>query len=68
MDIDKVSKDSDFYNYQSMVNPKAANVASHKVIDDYIDKKGIDYRYQIAEHPIAELRNRHKDNTSGVRC
>ena len=64
VDVKTVPKDCDFYIYQSIVNPKSANVASHKVIDDYIDKKGIDYRYQIAEHPIEQLRNRHKDNIS----
>jgi len=52
VDVATKSKDSDFFTYQNIVNSKTANVASHKVIDDYIDKKGIDYRYQIAEHPV----------------
>ena len=64
INVKEMPKDSDFFNYQNIVNPKTANVASHKVIDEYIDKKGIDYRYQIAEHPVDALRDRHKDNTT----
>ena len=35
VDIKEVPKNSDFFTYQSIVNPKAADVASHRVIDDY---------------------------------
>lgn len=64
IDVKDLKNDSTFYVYQNIVNPKKKLVPSHRVIDDYISKKGIDYRYQIAEHPVEQLRNRQKDNTS----
>ena len=55
-----------FY-YQATVNNNVPFVASHEIIKKYIDKKGCDYRYEVAEHPICELRDRKCDNTSIAR-
>ncbi len=61
--IKELSKDADYYRYQSMVNPKPGAVASHKVIEEYITENGEDYRYQDGPHPVAALQSRTKDNT-----
>lgn len=56
-----------FFYYQSIVNNNVPCVASHSVIKKHIEIKGYDYRYEIKEHPIRELRNRQCDNTSIAR-
>ena len=56
--------DSSFYKFQSKVNINIENVPSHKVIEDYIAKYNEDYRFETAENPIEELRNRTSDNTT----
>lgn len=56
-----------FFRYQSIVNHDICNVASHETIAKYIKNKGIDYRYEVAEHPICVLRDRTCDNTSIAR-
>lgn len=66
-DIDKVSPDSKFGLYQKIVNHDVKNVATHKVIDEYIKANGKDYRFEESKHPIAELQDRKKDNTELAR-
>ena len=39
-------------------------VASHKVVQEHIDRFGEDYRVQDKPHPIKSLDNRNVDNTS----
>ena len=63
-DVSNLGKDSDFYRYQSKVNSNLDEVASHKVIKDYITKNGEDYRFQEGSHPIEELNDKKVDNTS----
>lgn len=53
-----------FFFYQHIVNDPLGQVASHAVIDARIRRKGCDYRFEIKENPIPELRNRRVDNTS----
>lgn len=53
-----------FYMYQSQVNDKLDDVISHKVIENYIRKNGKDYRYEVAQNPIKDLRSRKDDNTT----
>lgn len=55
---------ADFYSFQETVNPKTQIVPSHCVIENYICRKGMDYRFQVAPSPVPELRNRRQDNTS----
>jgi UDP-3-O-acyl-N-acetylglucosamine deacetylase len=62
--IKELSDDAAFFKYQDTVNKNVKNVPSHIVIDEYIAKNGSDYRYQTKEHPIKELQDRKKDNTS----
>ncbi len=54
--------DSDYFCYQSIVNDDVCSVPSHKAIDKYICKNGIDYRFEVAPNPICELQNRRCDN------
>lgn len=62
-EVDNVPDDADFFKYQNTVNKDVEAVASHDVIEKYISKKGQDYRFQVAEHPITELKDRTYDNT-----
>ena len=54
--------DFDFFTYQNQVIKDVCEVPSHKVINRYINRYGMDYRYEVAENPIKELRNRRCDN------
>lgn len=64
MRVKDLPSDSDFFRFQSIINPTTQIVPSHCVIETFISKRGADYRYQIAPSPILELRNRREDNTS----
>lgn len=55
--------DADFFRFQDITNPTTQIVPSHCVIENFIRKRGADYRFQIAPSPIVELRNRREDNT-----
>jgi len=52
-----------FFAYQDIVHEGKDSVASHQVIERTIAKFGRDYRFQVAEHPVAELRDRTRDDT-----
>jgi hypothetical protein len=62
--VESLKPDCEFYKYQTTINDKLSSVASHAVIDKYIDENGEDYRYEQSVHPIPELTNRKKDNTN----
>lgn len=55
-------EDARYFAHLKTVNGSPKNVASHNVIEKYIQQFGQDYRYADAEHPIEDLRNRQKDN------
>ena len=57
VDISCLDRDADFFGYQTRVNEPVCDVMSHAVIEKYIGKNGMDYRYELAEHPVIELRN-----------
>ncbi|MBQ8308715.1 MAG: hypothetical protein IJX96_02670 [Clostridia bacterium] len=57
-------KDANFFRYQEIINPSVQIVPSHNVIEEFISRRGADYRYQVAPSPVPELRNRREDNTS----
>jgi len=59
-----LSDDARFFAHLKRVNVTPKNVASHLVIEKFIQMFGKDYRYEIAPHPIAELQNREKDNVT----
>ena len=64
VDVRDLCENDEFFKFQKQVNGKDCNVPSHKVIEKTIHKKGKDYRYEIAPHPIKALRCRTEDNTS----
>ena len=53
-----------FFEHLKAVNVTPKNVASHLVIEKFIQQFGKDYRYEIAPHPVDELQNREKDNVT----
>lgn len=63
VDVSTLSKDDRFFIFQQQLNEPVDEVPTHKIIRDYISKKGEDYRYEISENPVPELRNRQIDNT-----
>lgn len=67
IDISKVPPKGSFKKYNYQVNKTDAMEPSHIVIDTYIKKNGKDYRYESAPHPIKELSDRSKDNTTIAR-
>ena len=65
--VNELPDDHRFFKYNHTVNGDDANVASHKVINTYIEKNGKDYRYQEKQHPVEALRDRTVDNTQAGR-
>lgn len=61
-EVTNLPNNADFFNYQDKVNKDILNVTSHVVIDNYIHKKGMDYRFEESPNPIEELRSRTHDN------
>lgn len=61
--IKDLPDNADFFRFQAITNPSIQIVPSHNVIDTYIRRRGMDYRYQTAPNPVPELRNRREDNT-----
>ena len=63
-DVGDLPAEAKFFDYQREVNGKDSDVASHNIIRKYIADNGKDYRFQTAEHPVEELRERNRDNTT----
>lgn len=63
-EVDDLPAEAKFFDYQREVNGKDSDVASHNIIRKYIADNGKDYRFQTAEHPVEELRERNRDNTT----
>ena len=62
MPVSELPDNYEFFRYNDTVNKNVANVASHKVIDNYISEFGKDYRYEVSMHPVKALRDRKTDN------
>ena len=62
--LGRLSENDPFFFYQHVMNDPLCEVASHVTIDARIRRKGCDYRFEIKENPLPELRNRRCDNTS----
>ena len=62
--VDHLDENSDFAEYQRMINSDPESVPSHAVIKRTIKKFGEDYRYEDAPNPVAALRPRDRDNTT----
>ena len=53
--VEKLSPDADFFRFQNITNPSTDIVPSHCVIENYLHRHRTDYRFEVAENPIAEL-------------
>ncbi len=62
VNVRDLADNSDYYKYQRLFVGSGEKNPSHKVIEKYIKENGEDLRYEIAPHPIQELRNRKEDN------
>ncbi|HKL93712.1 MAG TPA: hypothetical protein VJZ69_00320, partial [Clostridia bacterium] len=61
--VKDLPQDYEFFKYQKAVNKNARYVASHNAVSSYIETTGHDYRFEVAPHPVHELRDRSVDNT-----
>lgn len=59
--VSDMPEHSRFFEHQAKVNNPVTVTPSHTVITDSI-RQGGDYRFETAENPVPELRNRKKDN------
>ncbi len=64
VNVDELSPEANFFEYQKIINPSIDIVPSHLTIDARINSFGRDYRFEVAPNPIPELRFRSKDNTT----
>lgn len=62
--VQNLNSNANFFMHQKKLNANVDKVPSHAVINKFIEKYGKDYRYQDKKHPIKELDNRKKDNTT----
>lgn len=61
-------KDARYFRHLKTINHSPEEVASHNVIEEYINKFGEDYRYEDKAHPIKSLQSRTSDNiTAGTK-
>ena len=58
---------AEYFCYQKTVNSDVDDVASHMVIQNFIDKFGEDYRVEARPHIITALQDRTCDNTKIAR-
>lgn len=65
--INDIPDDAKFFFFQNRLNCDVPCVPSHRVIDNYINCKGMDYRYETKPNPVPELQNRCCDNTTIAR-
>lgn len=61
--VSELPENYEFFKYNDKVNGQIGNVASHCVIDSFINEFGEDYRFEESPHPIPALRDRTSDNT-----
>ena len=66
--VENLPKDHRFFTFNARINNPMKEESGHKVVTDYIEDIGKDYRYEISAHPIQSMRNREKDNvTVGIK-
>ena len=62
--IEDLNDGADFFKFQKIIAPTPDIVPSHNVICNHINRFGCDYRFQVAENPVPELKCRTCDNIS----
>ncbi len=63
-DVCSLKPNVDFFKIQNTLIPNEQDIASHRVVQEVINKYGKDYRYQDSKSPLKELTNRKQDNTT----
>ena len=63
ININDLSDDADFFKYQRKAIKNEKAVASHKVVEEHIERYGKDYRVEDKPNPIKPLQDRMTDNT-----
>lgn len=62
--LENLSNQADFFRFQDIIAPSVDMVPSHCVICSHINRCGHDYRFEVDENPICQLRPRRCDNTA----
>jgi len=66
--INNLPKEHRFFTFNERINSPIKEESGHRVITDYIENAGKDYRYEKAAHPIKTMQSREKDNvTVGIK-
>ena len=66
--VENLPKDHRFFAFNNKINHPMKEESGHKVITDYIEDIGKDYRFEKSAHPIKSMQSREKDNvTVGVK-
>lgn len=60
--ISELDKDSLFFTHNEFITYPKEEDAGHLTIQNYIEKNGKDYRFEMKENPIKELRDKKHDN------
>ncbi len=60
--LEELPANADFFTYQERMIPSVDIVQSHCVIENHIRRYGRDYRFEVSENPICQLRHRACDN------
>ena len=68
VDMRELNSNSNYFKYLNTINRHPALTASHQVIENYIAKYGMDYRYETAKHPVPCMQDRTRDITSLIDC
>jgi len=61
--VGSLKKGADFFRYQKRICPVGTQMPSHQLIMKIIQANGMDFRHEIAPHPIQALRDRETDRT-----
>lgn len=64
VEVSQLNSEAKFFDYQRQVNDTDKNVPSHLTLCKYITDNRKDYRFETAQHPVEELRDRKHDNTT----
>jgi hypothetical protein len=60
--VHQMPQDAEFFKYQRAVNSSDVLEPSHRTINEYIRRKGADYRFETAPHPVRQLQDRTRDD------
>lgn len=62
VNINELLDTDDFFKYQTQIQKRPQDNASHKIICEHINYFGEDYRFETKTNPVKELQSRSEDN------